>query len=249
MRIIKDNFYSSFSNCSLDLYLPECSNFPAIVFFHGGGLENGCKSDNINVFNGLIQNNIAVASVDYRMYPYAKYPEFIEDSASAVKWVSDNIGKYGKCNDIYIAGSSAGAYLAMMLCFEKYYLGRHGIDPNSFAGYIFDSAQPTTHFNVLKERGFDARKVIVDKGAPIYHISENSDAPKMMILVSDNDIPNRLQQTNLLYSTLMHFGYDNKKVILKLMKGYGHTEYLNDFDKNGNNVFVEIIKDFIRSGL
>lgn len=249
MKIINDISYAVFDECKLDLYLPESSKYPIVIFFHGGGLENGNKSDNFDVFKGLTKNNIAVASANYRMYPEAKYPQFIEDAAAAAKWVSDNINSYGICTEIYIAGSSAGAYLAMMLCFDKQYLGKHGIDSNSYAGYIFDSAQPTTHFNILRERGFDTRKVVIDEAAPIYHICENPDAPRMMIFVSDNDMPNRLEQTNLFYSTLIHFGYNYNKIVFKLMKGYGHTEYNSATDEKGNNIFAEMIKDFIWEAL
>lgn len=247
MKIIKDIAYDRFDACKLDLYLPEGNEFPLLVFFHGGGLECGDKSDDIHVFQYLVDHGVAVATANYRMYPDAKYPEFIEDAASAVNWVFSNVENYGNCKKIYIVGSSAGAYLSMMLCFDKKYLGKYGIDPNDIAGYIFDAAQPTTHFNILKERGMDTRKVIIDDAAPIYHIGDNSIQSPMMMLVAEYDIPNRLEQMCLLYSTLRIFGYDKKKITFRLMEGYQHVEYIHAFNANGNNVFAEIILDFIRN--
>ncbi|HHY81663.1 MAG TPA: alpha/beta hydrolase [Clostridiales bacterium] len=247
MKIIKDITYDYFDACKLDLYLPKSNDFSLLVYFHGGGLEIGDKSFDINVYKYLISSGIAVAAANYRMYPDAKYPEFIEDAASAVNWVFRNIENYGHCNNIFIAGSSAGAYLSMMLCFDKKYLGKYGINPNDIAGYIFDAGQPATHFNILKERGLDTRRVIIDEAAPIYHIGENQIQSPMMILVAEHDIPNRLEQTYLLCSTLKIFGYDEKKLIFKLMKGYQHVEYTNAFDVNNNNVFAVMIRDFIRS--
>ncbi|AUS98006.1 hypothetical protein CDQ84_01075 [Clostridium thermosuccinogenes] len=246
MKIIKDISYDCFEACKLDLYLPESNEFPIMVFFHGGGLEGGDKLSDVDVYESLVKSGIAVATADYRMYPDAKYPEFIEDAASAVKWVLHHIKEYGNCKEIYVAGSSAGAYLSMMLCFDKKYLGKHGIDPNEISGYIFDAAQPTTHFNVLRERGLDTRRVIIDDAAPIYHIGENSIEPPLMVLVADHDLPNRLEQTYLFCSTLKNFGYDEKKLTFKLMKGYNHVEYTHATDSNGNNIFAEMIKDFIK---
>lgn len=245
MKVIKDILYDKFDLCKLDLYLPDSTDFPTMVFFHGGGLESGDKSSDINVYKALVRKGIAVAAANYRMYPEAKYPEFIEDSALAVSWVHHNIENYGASNKIYIAGSSAGAYLAMMLCFNKEYLSKHGMNPNDIVGYIFDSAQPTTHFNVLRERGLDSRRVIIDEAAPLYHIGVNPIKSPIMILVADRDIANRLEQNYLVCSTLKSFGYDEDKLTYKLMKGYSHVEYTYMTDSDSENVFVEMISDFI----
>ena len=46
----------------------------------------------------------------------------------------------------------------MMLCFDKKYLGIHGIKPTDIAGFVHDAGQPTAHFNVLKSRRIDSRQ-------------------------------------------------------------------------------------------
>lgn len=249
MRTIQDICYADYAACKLDLYIPDCAEFPVMVYYHGGGLEWSDKREDREVCEKLADSGIAVASADYRMYPDAKYPDFIEDAAAAVKWVRDHIDGYGKCEGTFIAGTSAGAYLSMMLCFDKKYLKKHGIDSGEITGYVFNSAQPTTHFNVLRERGKDTRSVVIDEAAPIYHIAENPNAAPMLILVSDNDIPNRLEQTNLFCNTLRQFGYDDNKIVFKLMKGYEHCSYNHGIDDDGNNIFASIIKDFISKSI
>ena len=83
-------------NLYLDLFLPESERFDLFVYFHGGGLEYGSRKG-MDVFaNTLTKSNIATASVEYRMYPNAKFPEFIQDCALAVRWLKDNIKNYGK---------------------------------------------------------------------------------------------------------------------------------------------------------
>ena len=230
----------------LDIYLPdESDSFKTMLFFHGGALEGGSKEDNQDAFNVLIKNGIAVVSANYSLYPEAKYPEFIEDAALALRWTFQNINAYGRCEQIFVAGSSAGAYLAMMLCFDKRFLGKHGIDPNDVAGFIFDAAQPTTHFNVLRERGLDPRSVVIDEAAPIYHIKENNQHPPMLVIVADHDLPNRMEQTMLFLSTLKHFNYDMDKIVFKIMKGYEHCEYCHVADKTGKNLYGKILQQFI----
>ena len=101
----------------------------------------------------------------------------------------------------------------------------------------------TCHFNVLRERGIDTRRVIINDSAPLYHIGEDEQYPPMLIIVSDNDMQNRYEQTMLLVSTLKHFGH-SKNVQLKIMNG-GHCAYVNAVDQNGESVFGKLVMGFI----
>ena len=173
------------------------------------------------------------------MYPNAKFPDFIVDCADAVRWIKDNISKYGKCNKILVGGSSAGGYISMMLCFDPKYLQNVGLQPTDIAGYIPDAGQPTSHFNVLKELGKDSRRVIVDETAPIYFVGTSESYQPMLFIVSDNDMFARYEQTMLMVKTLEHFGHKDN-VHLEVMHGK-HCEYIKKFDENGQSVFANVI--------
>lgn len=227
----------------LDIYTPDCDTFPVYVHFHGGGLVNGSRKGFRHIAEQLCERGIASVSVEYRMFPDAKYPDFIEDCANAVKWVKDNIKNYGNCEGIYVGGSSAGGYLSMMLCFDRRWLNTVGIDLGEIKGYFHDAGQPTAHFNVLKYSGLDHRRVIIDETAPLYHIGLEESYPKMAFIVSDNDMKNRYEQTMLVLGTLKHFGYDMDKVILHEMHGT-HTHYARKDYDNGVT-YAEMIKELI----
>lgn len=249
MKTFTDIIYNEHGQ-ALDLYLPESDKFDAVfLYFHGGGLEKGSKNGCAAFTPYLVEHNIAVASANYRMYPNAKFPDFIEDSADAVAWVKDHMNEYGCCDKLYIGGSSAGGYLTMMLCFDERYLGRHGIKPTDLAGYVHDAGQPTSHFNVLREKGIDTRRIIVDETAPLYFIGLNDNkCSPMIFLVSDNDIKNRLEQTMLVLSTMKHFEYDMSKIEHMVLHG-GHCHQIKEIDENGDNVFGKLIRDFIHKTL
>lgn len=244
MKIIKDINYGE--NQSLDLYLPETKSFPVFIYFHGGGLEAGDKSDAAAFAEYLNDRNIAVVSANYRMYPAAVYPQFVEDAAAAVAWTCKNINNYGSCDKYFVGGSSAGGYLSMLLCFDKKYLAAYNIDSGKISGYIHDAGQPTAHFNVLRERGIDPRRVIIDETAPLYHVGVDPDCAPMLIIVSDNDIAGRYEQTMLLVSALKQFGQVEPKVKLKVMNGQ-HCEYDFTCDKDGNNILGKMIDEYIES--
>jgi len=244
MKSITDIRYSKEANQYLDVHLPECDRFPVFLYFHGGGIERGDKAQNYDLFiSHLTAKGIAVVSANYRMYPTAKYPEFIEDAACATAWVFANMKNYGDITGIYVGGSSAGGYLSQMLCFDKKYLAKHGLAPTDITGFIHDAGQPTAHFNVLRERGIDSRRVIVDESAPLYHIGVDETYPPMLVIVSDNDIQNRYEQTMLLMSTLKHFGLD-ENVKLQVMEST-HCAYVRKADDQGVSIFGNLIADFI----
>ena len=242
MAIYKHIMYSDISEeCYLDLRIPEGKDeFYCFVYFHGGGMVAGGSWEPFH--DKLMEMGFAVASTQYRMYPDAKFPDFVVDSANAVAWTMKNIGNYGKCKGVFVGGSSAGGYLSLMLCFDERYLENAGVDPKSIAGYIHDAGQPTTHFNVLTERGLDRYRLVIDEAAPAYFVGLKESHPDMLIIVSDDDLPCRLEQTYMFTKALSQFniGYE-----LKLMHS-SHCKYVNRQDENGRWIFSDLVSDFIQ---
>ena len=247
MQKIENIFYteSCIASQSLDLYLPDGDTFPVLVYFHGGGLVRGDKAKAV-FYEELQEKGVAVISANYRMYPEAAYPDFLKDAAMVVAWAYKHMGQYGNVTGVFVGGSSAGGYITQMLCFDKKYLMLHDIDADAISGYIMDAGQPTTHFNVLKERGIDSRRVIVDEAAPLYHVAAGRAYPPMMIIVSDHDMENRFEQTQLLISTLRHFGCDMERVDYRLMENCSHCQYTRRDDEVFKGVFSQMVCEFIR---
>lgn len=240
MKIINDIKYSEYEECLLDIYLPNSESFSVFIYFHGGGLQSGDKEEARIMAEYLLDKNVAVVSANYRMYPEAEYPDYIIDAAECVSWVFSNISQYGKCNNIYVGGSSAGAYISMMLCFDKKYLSSFGILPTQVSGYIHDAGQPTSHFNVLREKGIDTRRIVIDETAPLYYVGTEEEYSSMVLILSDNDLPNRYEQTLLLQSTLKHFGHC---VDIEVLHGE-HSQYIQT-KKNGNSILGEVVYSYI----
>ena len=243
MKKYEDIVYADRKECILDVYIPDCEKFPVFVYFHGGGLESLDKKFD-KFYENLVSKGVAIVTADYRMYPNAKFPDFLVDSAEAVSWAYKNMSKYGEVTGYFVGGSSAGGYISQMLCFDKQYLAKHGIDADKVDGYVLDAGQPTVHFNVLRERGLDTRRVIVDEASALYHITADRDYAPMQIIYSEFDMENRPEQTRLLCSTLKHFGYA-EKIDLRFMEKSGHCEYVNKQDENGNWIFADMVYEFI----
>ncbi|MCB0571350.1 MAG: alpha/beta hydrolase, partial [Phaeodactylibacter sp.] len=166
------------SRCKLDIRYPEkTTGFPTLVWFHGGGLRAGEK----HFPKELLSYNLCIVSVNYRLYPEAKAPAYIQDAAAAVAWVFKNIDKYGgDAGKIFVSGHSAGGYLASMVGLDKQWLGAFGVDANDIAGLIPLSGHTITHFTIREERGLAGTKIVVDSLAPLYHV--RADAPPLLLI-------------------------------------------------------------------
>ena len=251
MRIIKDIGYSKIADDyhKIDLYLPDKDCRALLLYLHGGGFVEGSRdlSKMTNFKEDLTGAGIGIASAEYRMYPNAKYPDFIEDAAEATAYAKSELLPLSGCDRLFVCGTSAGAYASMMLCFNDRFLMKHGICAADITGFIHDAGQPTVHFNVLKERGVDPGSRVIDEAAPLYHV-KSSDYPPMQIIVSDNDINDRLAQTELLIDRLKSCGYPKDKLTYNLTHGT-HVWYTLATDEDGNNEFAKLIIPFINSNI
>ena len=244
MEILKNVRYAEAASCLLDMYLPEKKGFKTVVDFHGGGMEAGDKTEEVFQKTGayLAGKGVAFVAANYRMYPDAKFPEFIEDAAKAVAFAKREIVSYGGSGELYVAGHSAGAYLALMLCLDRRYLLRENMNGEEICGWLSDSAQTTVHYNVLRERGEDTRIERIDAAAPLYFSDDNASFGKLLLLSYDDDIPCRLTQNRLLCESLRRFGKNG--VRLDVLKG-AHTQACRA-DENGNYPIAEILLRFVQ---
>lgn len=99
----------------LDIYRPAGDKpAPLIVWIHGGAWRAGSK-DRVPV-TGLLQHGFAIASIDYRLSPVAKFPANVHDIKAAIRFLRANGQKYGLRTDrVSIAGASAGGHLAALV--------------------------------------------------------------------------------------------------------------------------------------
>ena len=240
MELIKDIIYGTEKPeiQKLDLCLPDTEDADVFIYFHGGGLVNGSK-EHCTSFDRFVAAGKAVIYANYRKYPDAAFPDFIEDAAAVVAWAKEHMHEYKKINKLFVCGTSAGAWITAMLAFAPEYLAKHHIATTDINGYIINSAQTTTHFNVLHERGINTKRIVVDDAAPIHFINENTVFPNVFIIVSDDDMPCRLEQNLMFMKTMKMFGCPEEKITYKLMEGFKHCKY------NDTEAFQDMLIDFM----
>ncbi len=108
-----------------------------IVFFYGGSWQTGARSEYGFVAARLARRGFVVAVPDYRLFPEAVFPAFLEDAASAVAWMFRHASEFGgNPAELFLIGHSAGAYNAVMLALAPEYLRGAGLEAARLTGVI-----------------------------------------------------------------------------------------------------------------
>ncbi len=168
--------------CQLDVFHPKGqTDTPVLVFIHGGGLSGGDHHGTPELYKHL---GCVLVSPTYRLYPNAKYPEFIEDAAAALAWTKEHVAEFGgDPNKIFVSGHSAGGYLTTCLALMPEFLKKHNLTPFDFAGFIPISGSMVTHFAVQQERTGASSSIIIDEAAPLNHALKET--PPLLILCGE----------------------------------------------------------------
>lgn len=247
MRKQEQIAYSKRHTQALDVYLPDTDGFRTIVYFHGGGLESGDKASAsmTEVSERMCALGYGVVSVNYRLYPAARYPDFLVDAADAVAYVKAHAAEWGGNGELLIAGKSAGAWITLMLCMNRNFLLNVGIDPDEIVGWISDSAQTTAHYNILRyEKGEHRYAQRITEFAPQYYVGEQTRFSRMLLIFYEKDMPCRPEQNMLFYRSILTF-YPEADVEYRQLPGK-HCHGSSKKDEDGEYAFVKTVAEWLR---
>ena len=131
---VKDISYGPLERHKLDIYHPVApkADAPVIFYIYGGGWDSGSKDIYKFLGQAFTEAGYTFVIADYRIYPEAIFPSFIEDMALASKWVADNF----EAPKVAI-GHSAGAHITSLLALDPRYLAAHDLKAcELFNGWI-----------------------------------------------------------------------------------------------------------------
>ena len=208
------------TRCKLDVYAPAgAKDLPCVVWFHGGGLTGGNKNGSKVSGRVLAAEGVILVAVNYRLSPQAKYPAYVEDAAAAVAWTKQHAAEYGADpKRVYVAGHSAGGYLAAMVGADERWLKPYALTLADLAGVVPLSGQMATHYTIREERGLSKTSIIIDDAAPLNHAGK--DTPPWLVLYAEKDMTLRGDENRYFAAALVAAGH--KQVEIHEMKGYDH---------------------------
>lgn len=254
----------------LDLYLPEASAIAGkkpllIVWIHGGAWRSGSK-EKIPI-GGLLEHGFAIASVDYRLSPVAKFPAQVHDIKAAIRFLRATPNREKWAYDsakIVIAGSSAGGHLAALVGVTNGHAELEGTvgefdAESSDVAAIVDLYGPTDFLTILPQstpHGLGVRvpalKLLLGAqpedvpdlaklASPVFHI--DADDPPLLIIHGDQDPQVPINQSHELEGAYQKAGIEDRAQFHVIHGGqHGGNEFYD-------NERLRLIADFLHNAL
>ncbi len=220
----RDVAYGPHPRQRMDIYVPHGDGGgpkPVVFFIYGGSWANGAKETYSFVGDALSARGFVTVIADYRLVPEVRFPVFIEDGALALRYVRDNIARFGGApRNLHLMGHSAGAYNAMMLTLDARYLAAVGMrssDIRSTIGLSGPYDFLPFDIDVTKEAFGNARDPA--RTQPINFVRR--DAPPIFLATGSGDTTVLPRNSERLALALRKAGAQS--VSLKIYPGLGHA--------------------------
>lgn len=229
VRILRGIEYARIGDVSLklDLHLPvNGESPPLIVWVHGGAWRSGSR-DNMPL-SGLVRRGFAIASIDYRLSPIAKFPAQIHDCKAAIRFLRANEKRFGyNSSKTGIAGSSAGGHLVAETGVTNGHrelegtVGEH-LNESSSVQAIVDYYGPTNFLTILKQstpHGLSVRipalqlllgsqpeenEALAQLASPVFHVDKSD--PPLLLIHGDQDPQVPINQSHELHGRYRSLG-------------------------------------------
>lgn len=242
---------------ALDIYpVPNSKNLPVVVFVHGGAWMLGDKKTKIqpkvHLFNS--QDYIFV-SVNYRLSSFfntkTQYPSHPNDVADAVKWLYENIQRYGGNPDnMVLMGHSAGAQIVSLLGTSEAFLPKRGISLKTIKGIIsidtegYDVAGMGDEGVKIYRRIFGEDAAQWKAASPQLNITAGKNYPSFLVATRGQSY--RKQISSNFVNALKNAGAEAKHIDVD---PYSHFQSNNKIGTKGESIITPHIMAFLRQCL
>lgn len=220
----RDVAYGPHPRQRMDIYVPPGGGEaprPVVFFIYGGSWANGAKETYAFVGDALSSRGFVTVIADYRLVPEVRFPAFIEDGALALRFVRDNIARFGgAARELHLMGHSAGAYNAMMLTLDRRYLAGAGLHSNVVRSAIgLSGPYDFLPFDIDVTKAAFGNARLPAQTQPVNFARH--DAPPIFLATGSDDSTVLPRNSQRLAQALRSAGA--KSVSLKIYPGLGHA--------------------------
>lgn len=137
----RDVSYGALARQSLDIYRSDSprAGAPLIVFVHGGSWSEGNKDIYKFLAEGFTSEGFDVVVPNYRLYPEARFPDMVVDTAKAIAYAAQQYPD----RKLVVMGHSAGAYNTLMAVMDPQFLRAENMQTCERIAGLVSLAGPT----------------------------------------------------------------------------------------------------------
>lgn len=244
----------------LDIYLPANAkrNLPLVIFIHGGAWISNDKYADMgymaSTIAAMLNNGIAVASIDYRFATEAIFPAILHDCNKAASFLYDNSTKYNLDRDKFaLMGFSAGGHLASLMGTSQNNKVSNLYFPNTYRDFRYKAVvdfygpidlvllpgnedEKSPEAILIGAKPLD-RPDLAKAASPIAYLDKND--PPFLIFHGEKDNLVSNKQSKLFSAWLKYYGVKNE---LTIVKNAPHFGAMYDVDEIKDKVINFLIK-------
>lgn len=202
-----DLAYGQLPRQNLDIYMPVANQAskaplkPVIVFVYGGAWTVGNKDDYLFVGESFAKAGYVTVVINYRLAPAHKYPEYVQDTALALKWVNTHIQQYGgNPQQLIVMGHSAGAFNVVEAVDNQQWLKEVNLPVSNIKAVIGIAGPYSYDFRTDGTRNAFPANLTPAEVMPDRHV--RADAPPHLLLTGSNDKRVKLSNTQKMQAAL-----------------------------------------------
>ncbi|XP_072259534.1 kynurenine formamidase [Pyxicephalus adspersus] len=189
----------------MDVYLPDATSFPLLVYIHGGYWQFLSKEESGFMVPPLVFHGIAVMAMDYDIAPKGDMDLIVSQVRRSIV---ATLARYPQITAIYLCGHSAGAHLAAMMLSTDW--SQYGVTPDIRGALLVSGVYdllPITHTYVN-----DPLKMcheVANRNSPIQlttQLKNNAANCHMAIVVAEHDSPEFHRQSQGFFQSLKSLG-------------------------------------------
>lgn len=245
----------------LDFYLPAGTDFPIVVFVHGGGWAWGDRTQSFggadvyrNIGRFLAAQGYGAAVIGYRLVWPLDWRSQIGDVARAVAFVqAQAAARGGRADRVFLMGHSAGAQLAARVATDPAWLAREHGDPAGICGVVAVSGAAYDLGDIETYRaGFDPLYFAERFGGSRLDGTWWHDAsvvpwldagdPPFLVVSASGEAPGLRRQSRLFQGALEKAGIASRLV---MVPGSSHARILLELsraDKTSGRAILEFLR-------
>lgn len=205
-----------------------------LIFIHGGSWRSGDKKLYSFFGNRMARKGVVTVIINYPLNPIGDYNDMAYASAMSVKWVYDNIERFGgDRNKIFVSGHSAGGHLAALISIRDQYVDSVGIKSPIKGAILIDAAGLDMYGYLMEEKkpeGHSYLKTFTSnpkewkEASPLYHLHEGM--PRFLVYRGEKTYPSILKANEKFIKAMPNYV---SKVNYRVLKRKKHIPMITQF--------------------